>query len=276
MFEVTYKVKIILKKTKVSVNKTSNIEQGTLNFLNMRAIIIDDERLARAELKKLLQDFPEVEIIDEAANAEEGITKIESQHPDLIFLDIQMPGKTGFDMLSQLERTPQVIFTTAYDEFALKAFEVNALDYLLKPVEPKRLADAIQKLHFTESKEQGSETENLNNSILTESDQVFVKDGERCWFVKLSDIRLFESVGNYAKVFFGNNKPLILKSLNALEERLDEKTFFRANRKHIVNLRMIDKIEPYFNGGLLLELKGGEKIEVSRRQTVKFKEMMSL
>ncbi|MDZ4794141.1 MAG: response regulator [Bacteroidota bacterium] len=242
----------------------------------MKAIIIDDERLARAELKKLLQEFPEVEIVDEAANAEEGIQKIESLHPDLIFLDIQMPGKTGFDMLSQLERTPQVIFTTAYDEFALKAFEVNALDYLLKPVEPKRLADAIQKLHFTDSKEPRTDTENINNSILTEEDQVFVKDGERCWFVKLSDIRLFESVGNYAKVFFGPNKPLILKSLNALEERLDEKTFFRANRKHIVNLRMIDKIEPYFNGGLLLELKGGEKIEVSRRQTVKFKEMMSL
>ena len=242
----------------------------------MKAIIIDDERLARNELKKLLQDFPEVEVIDEAANAEEGITKIENQHPDLIFLDIQMPGKTGFDMLSQLERSPQVIFTTAYDEFALKAFEVNALDYLLKPIEPKRLADAIQKLHLSEQKEVRTEGENFNNSILSEADQVFVKDGERCWFVKLSDIRLFESVGNYAKVFFATNKPLILKSLNALEERLDEKTFFRANRKHIVNLRMIDKIEPYFNGGLLLELKGGEKIEVSRRQTVKFKEMMSL
>lgn len=230
----------------------------------MKAIIIDDERLARAELKKLLQDFPEVEVIDEAANAEEGISKIENLHPDLIFLDIQMPGKTGFDMLAQLERTPQVIFTTAYDEFALKAFEVNALDYLLKPVEPKRLADAIQKLHAPESKEPRAEAENFNNSILSEADQVFVKDGERCWFVKLSEIRLFESVGNYAKVFFGPNKPLILKSLNALEERLDEKTFFRANRKHIVNLRMIDKIEPYFNGGLLLDLKGGEKIEIGR------------
>jgi len=242
----------------------------------MRAIIIDDERLARAELRKLLQDFPEVEVIDEAANAEEGIEKIEAQNPDLIFLDIQMPGKTGFDMLSSLERSPNVIFTTAYDEYALKAFEVNALDYLLKPVEPKRLADAIQKLHFVEAKETIGTGENMNRSMLNENDQVFVKDGERCWFVKLSDIRLFESVGNYAKVFFGNNKPLILKSLNALEERLDEKMFFRANRKHIVNLRMIEKIEPYFNGGLLLELKGGEKIEVSRRQTVKFKEMMSL
>jgi two-component system, LytTR family, response regulator len=242
----------------------------------MRAIIIDDERLARAELKKLLQDFPEVEVVDEAANAEEGISKIEAQRPDLIFLDIQMPGKTGFDMLSDLEKTPQVIFTTAYDEFALKAFEVNALDYLLKPVEPKRLADAIQKLHFIDNKEIRPLTEHTNNSILGENDQVFVKDGERCWFVKLNEIRLFESVGNYAKVFFAGNKPLILKSLNALEERLDEKFFFRANRKHIVNLRMIEKIEPYFNGGLLLELKGGEKIEVSRRQTVKFKEMMSL
>jgi len=242
----------------------------------MRAIIIDDERLARTELRKLLQDYPEVEVVDEAANADEGITKIDTLQPDLVFLDIQMPGKTGFDMLAELERAPHVIFTTAYDEYALKAFEVNALDYLLKPIEPKRLADAMQKLHIAETKENHIIPENFNQSILTEVDQVFVKDGERCWFVKLSDIRLFESVGNYAKVFFGGNKPLILKSLNALEERLDPKTFFRANRKHIVNLRMIEKIEPYFNGGLLLELKGGEKIEVSRRQTVKFKEMMSL
>jgi two-component system LytT family response regulator len=242
----------------------------------MRAIIIDDERLARTELRKLLQDFPEVEVVDEAANADEAINKIDTLQPDLVFLDIQMPGKTGFDMLAELERAPHVIFTTAYDEYALKAFEVNALDYLLKPIEPKRLADAMQKLHIAETKENHIVPENFNQSILTEADQVFVKDGERCWFVKLSDIRLFESVGNYAKVFFGANKPLILKSLNALEERLDQKTFFRANRKHIVNLRMIEKIEPYFNGGLLLELKGGEKIEVSRRQTVKFKEMMSL
>jgi two-component system LytT family response regulator len=243
----------------------------------MKAIIIDDERLARAELRKLLQEFPEIEVIDEAANADEGAQKIEAGNPDLIFLDIQMPGKTGFDLLAELDRAPQVIFTTAYDEYALKAFEVNALDYLLKPVEPKRLADAIMKLHNLESVgHTHSFTPDASRTLLTEADQVFVKDGERCWFVKLSEIRLFESVGNYAKVFFGPHKPLILKSLNALEERLDEKTFFRANRKHIVNLRLIDKIEPYFNGGLLLELKGGEKIEVSRRQTVKFKEMMSL
>ncbi|MEO6290360.1 MAG: response regulator [Ginsengibacter sp.] len=238
-----------------------------------KAIIIDDERLARNELKKLLQEFPEIEVIGEAANATEGIEKIENLNPDLVFLDIQMPGKTGFDMLTQLEKAPHVIFVTAYDEHALKAFEVNALDYLMKPVEPKRLADALLKLRQKDEEELLSYN---NRGILHENDQVFVKDGERCWFVKLADVRLFESVGNYAKVFFGNNKPLILKSLNALEERLDEKVFFRANRKHIINLRMIDKIETYFNGGLLLDLTGGEKIEVSRRQAVKFKEMMSL
>jgi two-component system, LytTR family, response regulator len=245
----------------------------------IRAVIIDDERLARNELKKLLQEFPEIEIIAEAANANEGIEKIDSLSPDLIFLDIQMPGKTGFDMLAELDKAPDVIFTTAYDDYALKAFEVNALDYLLKPVEPRRLADALHKLHMDEHRDRETGTEEeiaVNKSLLHETDQVFVKDGERCWFVKLADIRLFESVGNYAKIYFSTHKPLILKSLNALEERLDEKVFFRANRKHIVNLRLIEKIEPYFNGGLLLELKGGEKIEVSRRQTVKFKEMMSL
>jgi two-component system, LytTR family, response regulator len=238
-----------------------------------KAIIIDDERLARNELKKLLQEFPDVEVIGEAANANEGIEKIDSLNPDLVFLDIQMPGKSGFDMLTQIEKAPHVIFVTAYDEYALKAFEVNALDYLMKPVEPKRLADALLKVKQKDEEELLSYN---NRGMLHENDQVFVKDGERCWFVKLSDVRLFESVGNYAKVFFGNNKPLILKSLNALEERLDDKVFFRANRKHIINLRMIDKIEPYFNGGLLLDLVGGEKIEVSRRQAVKFKEMMSL
>jgi two-component system LytT family response regulator len=240
-----------------------------------KAIIIDDERLARNELKKLLLEFPEIEVIEEATNAKEGIEKIETLNPDLIFLDIQMPGMTGFDMLQELDRIPHVIFTTAYDEYALKAFEVNALDYLMKPIEPKRLADALQKLIQADEKELAAQ-QAFNRGLLTESDQVFVKDGERCWFVKLSEVRLFESVGNYAKVYFASNKPLILKSLNALEERLDEKTFFRANRKQIVNLRMIEKIEPYFNGGLLLDLQGGEKVEVSRRQAVKFKEMMSL
>lgn len=239
------------------------------------AIIIDDERLARNELKKLLEQHTEIQIIDEASGVDEGVEKIELARPNLIFLDIQMPGKTGFDLLGELEKAPKVIFTTAFDEFALKAFEVNALDYLLKPIDPNRLSDAIQKLQTEIALEQASILGSSTRGPLTEADQVFVKDGEKCWFVKLAEIRLFESVGNYAKVYFSTHKPLILKSLNALEDRLDEHVFFRANRKHIINLHWIEKIEPYFNGGLLVELKGGEKIEISRRQTVKFKEMMS-
>ena len=241
------------------------------------AVIIDDERLARNELKKMLVDYPEIEVVGEAANVDEARKIIEELNPELIFLDIQMPVKTGFVLLEELERVPIVIFTTAHDEYALKAFEVNALDYLLKPIDPKRLSDAIQKLVFQDDRDLlVNEGRSENRNFLSDLDQVFVKDGEKCWFVKLAEIRLFESVGNYARVFFGANKPLILKSLNSLEERLDPKTFFRANRKHIVNLRMIDKVEPFFNGGLLLEIKGGEKIEVSRRQAVRFKEMMSL
>lgn len=241
------------------------------------AVIIDDERLARNELKKMLVEYPEIEVVGEAANVDEAVKIIEELNPDLIFLDIQMPAKTGFELLEELERVPTVVFTTAHDEYAIKAFEVNALDYLLKPIDPKRLSDAVQKLLLQEDRDLlVNENRNENRSFLSDSDQVFVKDGEKCWFVKLAEIRLFESVGNYARVFFGTNKPLILKSLNSLEERLDPKTFFRANRKHIVNLRMIEKVEPFFNGGLLLEIKGGEKIEVSRRQAVRFKEMMSL
>ena len=245
--------------------------------MKKNAIIIDDERLARNELKKMLALHPEIEVIGEAANADEGLNLINELTPDLILLDVQMPVKTGFDLLQELKRLPAVIFTTAYDEYAIRAFEVNALDYLLKPIDPKRLSDAVQKFLAIDEKEMlFSENRSEIRVSLSESDQVFVKDGEKCWFVKLAEIRLFESVGNYARVFFGPNKPLILKSLNSLEERLDPRTFFRANRKHIVNLRMIERVEPFFNGGLLLEIKGGEKIEVSRRQAVRFKEMMSL
>jgi two-component system, LytTR family, response regulator len=238
----------------------------------IKAIIVDDERLARNELKKILQEFPEIEILDEAVNVQDAIEKIELHQPQLIFLDIQMPGdKTGFDLLEMLDYAPKVIFTTAYNEFAIKAFEFNALDYLLKPIENKRLYEAISKAKKSMSQDLQQATHKLGLQ-----NQVFVKDGERCWFVKLDEVRLFESVGNYAKVFFGNNRPLILKSLNALEERLDATVFFRANRKHIINLQKIDKIDTLYNGGLRVTLHGGEEIEISRRQAVKFRDNMSL
>ncbi|MTI21255.1 response regulator [Fulvivirga sp. RKSG066] len=238
----------------------------------MRALIIDDERLARKELSNLLAEYNNVEIVGEAANADEAQELIQKENPDLLFLDIQMPGKTGFELLEMLDNVPKVIFTTAYDEFALKAFEVNALDYLLKPIQPERLKESISKLpeESTAKKPQDEEKK------LALEDQVFVKDGDKCWFVSLSNIRLFESDGNYIKVYFDNNRPMIHKSLNALDEKLDTRSFFRASRKHIVNLSWVETIEPWFNGGLMVKLRGGDKVEVSRRQAAKFKEMMSL
>lgn len=244
----------------------------------MRAIVIDDERLARKELINLLNQLETVEVVGEAVNVEDAKEKIEQLQPDVIFLDIQMPEKTGFDLLEELDSVPHVIFTTAYDEYALKAFQVNALDYLLKPIEPKRLEEAIAKLTGKIEKQQKAESEaqSSNNKKLTLDDQVFVKDGDRCWFVRLANVRLFESDGNYIKVYFDNFKPMIHKSLNALDERLDEKSFFRASRKHIINLGWVEGIEPWFNGGLVVTLRGGDRIEVSRRQAARFKEMMSL
>lgn len=245
----------------------------------MRAIIIDDERLARKELNNLLKNYPEIEIVDQAVNADDALEKIKRLNPDLIFLDIQMPGKTGFELLEELDKVPKVIFTTAYDEFATRAFDVNALDYLLKPIQEERLKDTITKVLAVETSvlSERAQEESLEvKQSLGVNDQVFVKDGERCWFISLKEIRLFESDGNYIKVYFNNFKPMIHKSLNALDEKLDERSFFRASRKYIINLSWIETIETWFNGGLLVQLKGGEKVEVSRRQAAKFKEKMSL
>ncbi len=241
----------------------------------MKALVIDDERLARKELIGLLKNFNEIDVVGECSNAEEAKVAIKLHHPDLIFLDIQMPGSNGFELLEELETVPKVIFVTAYDEYALKAFEVNALDYLLKPVEEDRLAEAIQKVMHEEEEENNHHLAQKNDGRLGQEDQIFLKDGERCWFVSLKDIKLFESEGNYVRVYFNNFKPLILKSLNNLEERLDH-TFFRTNRKYIVNLRWVQSVENWFNGGLRLTLKDGTQVEVSRRQGARFRELMSL
>jgi two-component system, LytTR family, response regulator len=251
----------------------------------MKALIVDDERLARRELISLLAQHEEIEVVGEAVNADDAYQKIKELQPDLLFLDIQMPGKTGFELLEMLDKVPTVIFTTAYDEYALKAFEVSALDYLLKPVQPERLKESVARLlalgENGRKKEEEEEDELQTGGQprphkLGPDDQVFVKDGDRCWFVRLSKVRLFESDGNYIKVYFDNYKPMIHKSLNALDERLDDKVFFRANRKHMINLNWVENIEPWFNGGLMVTLQGGEKVEVSRRQATRFKEMMSL
>lgn len=230
----------------------------------MKAIIVDDERLARAEMRRLLAAHPTIEIVAEARDAEEGVAMIEEHRPQLLFLDINMPGASGFDLLERLDQTPQVIFTTAYDEYALKAFEVNALDYLLKPIAPERLAAALAKV------------EERPAMPVPSTQRIFVKDGERCWFVKLMDIELLESEGNYTRLYFGGNRPLILRSLNYLEERLDAAVFFRASRKHILNLNWIGAIHPWVNGGLVANLRNGQEVEISRRQSARLKEQMSL
>jgi two-component system LytT family response regulator len=240
------------------------------------SIIVDDERLARRELKRLLEPHTDVDILAECSNADEAKEMIEKMRPDLLFLDIQMPGKTGFDLMEMLDYTPEVIFITAYDEFALKAFNANALDYILKPIEEERLKNALNRVSEKIDDRKNSETYKSQQEQLGQHDQVFVKDGDKCWFVTLKDVRLFESEGNYVRVYFENNKPLILKSLNNLDKKLSDKDFFRANRKHIINLKWVDKIETWFNGGLLVILKDGKRIEISRRQAVKLKDRMSL
>lgn len=235
-------------------------------------IIVDDEKLAREGLKSLLKELPDIQIVAEAENVDEALDLIEKFKPQLVFLDIQMPEKNGFELLEELIETPAIIFTTAYDEYALKAFEVNALDYLLKPIEKDRLTDAVAK-----AKRQIEELklEKLRNKLLPH-EKVFLRDGDKCWFIHLSEIRLIESAGNYAKIHFDKYQPLIHRTLNSLDERLSDEMFFRANRQQIINLNYLEKIEPFFNSGFLFFMKDGSKIEVSRRQAVKFKDLRSL
>ncbi len=240
----------------------------------MKALLIDDERLARNELRRLLAAHQDIEIVGEAVDVEDALEKCAVLKPDLLFLDVQMPGADGFALLERLEGPlPAIIFTTAYDEFAVKAFEFNALDYLLKPVDPNRLVAALEKLRLRGAG--GGEGE-AARTRLSLDDKVFVREGDHCWFVPVKNIRLLESEGNYTRVHFDDNKPQLFRSLTAMEERLDPKHFFRANRKQVINLAWVDGIEPWFSGGLLVRLKGGLKVELSRRQAQDFRERMSL
>lgn len=235
----------------------------------MKALIVDDTRLARQELQFLLKNHKQVEVIGEAENADEAQKMIEDLKPDLVFLDIQMPDKDGFELLEMLDEVPQIVFTTAYSEYAIKAFDYNALDYLKKPITDDRLTLALQRvIENIEKKEEPKD-------VLNENSQVFVKDGEKCWFVTLKDVRLFEIWDNYTRIYFEDHKPMIPKTLQYMESRLDPKMFFRANRQQIINMKWIDKIEPWFSGTIRLYLKDGTEVEVSRRQTSRFKDLMS-
>lgn len=238
----------------------------------MKALIVDDSQLARQELKHLLKTANDIQIVGEAESAEEALEKTLDLKPELLFLDIQMPGKDGFELLQDLEEVPEVIFTTAFDHYAMKAFDHNALDYLQKPIKEDRLLLAIEKA-AARLRERGAQSESKN--ILSLHNQVFVKDGEQCWFVSLAEIRVLEIMGSYTRIYFKEQKPMIPRSLNYMEKRLDPEVFFRANRQQIINLKYVERIEPWFSGTLKVYLKGREEIEVSRRQSIRFREIMS-
>lgn len=229
----------------------------------MRVLVVDDEPLARRELRRLLGAFPGVQVVGEAGDTDEARAHIETLSPDVVFLDIQMPGGTGFDLLTQLDRVPRIVFTTAYDQYAVKAFDVNALDYLLKPIEPERLATALQKVQSTPVQDAAARTPLL--------EQLFIRDGPRCWFVPLREVSLFSAEGNYVRLLWGKERPLLGRSLAALEAKLDPARFFRANRSQIVNLEFIQQVELGDGGRLHVQLRDGPEIEISRRQARLFR-----
>jgi len=236
-----------------------------------KTVIIDDERLAREEVKRALKSYPEFKIIGESSHVDEAKGIIEKMIPDIIFLDIHMPGKSGFDLLEELTIVPEVVFTTAYDQYAVKAFELNALDYLVKPLREERFAKTMEKVKAELVKKTVIKT-----PILTIDQKIFIKDGEKCHFIPLSEIYYIESLENYARLHFGNKKAIIKRSLNLLAEKLDSKVFFRINRNQIINTQYISEIHPHFNNKLQITLTTGEKLEVSSRQSVKFKSWNSL
>ncbi len=241
----------------------------------MNALIVDDERLARREMRRLLAAHPDVVVADEAANADEAEARLAGLPIDLLFLDIKMPGATGFDLLERLERVPLLIFTTAYDEHALRAFEVNAFDYLLKPIRPDRLAEALDKVRAAWAGGAGRPA-TAGTHARAVTDRVFLRDGERCFIVTIGDIACFEAEGNYARVHIGGQRPLIRSTLDALESRLDRRVFFRASRRHVINLRFVEHVERGVDESYTVRLRGGLVVDVSRRQSRWLREHLGL
>ncbi len=230
----------------------------------IKVVIIDDERSSREELRRALKRYQDFVLIGEAENADDGKNLIETETPDLIFLDIQMPEKSGFDLLESLNNVPSVIFTTAYDQYAVQAFEVNALDYLLKPIRDERFAKAVEKIRNRISAEAS-----LENTAAART--IFIMDGERCYLVRLDEIYFIESLENYTRLYFQGKKALQRRSLRQWEKILDKTIFFRVNRTGIINIRHIREVDKTAGGRLQVRLKTGELLEVSNRQSAKFK-----
>jgi two-component system, LytTR family, response regulator len=237
----------------------------------MKSLIVEDSRLLRTELKKLLEPHTHIQLCGEAANPRDALPLIHQERPELLFLDINMPGKSGFDLLDALDYEPKVIFITAYSEYALRSFEFSTVDYLLKPLTAERLHKALEKLRALERC-----TENEKPEPLSTTSRVLLRDGETCHWVCLQDIHYLESQDNQSSIIWNHGNALIYRVLTKIEERLPSAMFFRANRRQIVNIHKIKKVDPWFNGGYKLELQSGAEIEVSRRHATRFKDAFSL
>lgn len=245
----------------------------------MKTLIVDDSRLARLELQTLLRAHSDIEVVAEAADVAPAVTALRTLAPDLVLLDVQLPGGSGFDVLEAVDRIPQVVFTTAYDHYAVRAFATGAVDYLVKPIDPARLAAALQRVRQRRAEVSlpaGRSPETSDTPRLRGSDQVFLRDGERCWFVAVQEITHIVVDGNHVQVGFRGQRAMLTRSLTALEARLDPALFFRANRNALVNLRAIRSIDPWINEGYRLVLLDGTELEVSRRQARELKERLSL
>lgn len=247
----------------------------------LKAVVVDDERLARHELGTLLRDAADVEIVGEAATVDEAAKLMEAVQPDILFLDIAMPGRNGFELLESLPQPrPFVIFTTAFPSFAVRAFEEDAVDYLLKPISPRRLGDSLEKVRLRISgggaRARTAASDAASELPLSPEDHVFVREGERCWLVPVRSIRELEAEGNYTRVHFDGGSPLLYRTLVSMEARLPEKLFLRANRSQLVNLSFIESVEPWFSGAIKVRLKGGRTVEFSRRQAQLFRERLTL
>jgi two-component system LytT family response regulator len=241
------------------------------NKIPFKVVIIDDEPLARREVQRALEKYPEFEVIGEAGNVDDAYEQITFKCPDVIFLDIQMPGKSGFKLLEELKQLPEVVFTTAYDQYAVKAFEFNALDYMVKPIRDERFAKAMQKVMYE------LESKRISNNVSrTINRKIFIKDGKKMYFIKLTEISLIESVENYAKLYFNDEMAMVKSSLNQLEKKLNPELFFRANRQQIINMQHIVHVQTSFNNKLKLILSNKQSIEVSNRQSIKFKKLTRL
>jgi two-component system LytT family response regulator len=247
----------------------------------IRVLIVDDEPLARERLRTLLQEWPGFDVVAEAADAAAAVESITAITPDLVFLDVQMPGATGFDVISAIgpQKMPAVIFVTAYDRYALRAFEVHALDYLLKPFDRDRFQQAVERARSLVAHARTGDLERRLLAMVeglrtspTRVDRFVVKSGGRVFFVRNDEIDWIEAAGNYVKLHVGTETHLLRETMNAIETRLDPDLFFRVHRSHIVNIERVRELQPWFNGEYVVFLKNGTRLTLSRGYREKLQE----